>query len=114
MSDGPIDPSEPVNSNLRSAHVLAGLAPFRARVQVAAVKAAVDVAAEADTVANHAKRVQLANQVLMSPARWGEIMAESVAVNGTILAQAMADQVVPDGDIEFVVASLWDAYAGSD
>ncbi len=110
----PIDPTEPATSALRAARELAARPAFQIRVQVAAVKAAVDVSAEDGGTANHARRTMLANQVLMSPARWGQILAEGVAVNGTILAEAMADQVVPDGDIEFVVASLWDAYAGAE
>ena len=79
----------------------------------AAVKSAISVAAEDVATANHAQRMNLAGQVLRSPGRWAEIMAEGVAANATILASAMGEQAIPDTDLEFAVASLWDAYAGS-
>lgn len=106
--------SEPADSTLRASRTLGSDAAFIDRVRSAAVKAAIDVAAEDAGTANHTQRMNLANRVLMSPGRWAEIMAEGVAANVTIVSKAMADQEIPDGDIEFTVTSLWNAYAGAD
>lgn len=75
---------EPETSILRSSRELASTPALIDRVRSAAVKGAIDVAAEEQTVPNHARRIQLANQE------------------------------IADGDIEFTVNSLWDAYAGQE
>jgi hypothetical protein len=106
--------TEPDVSPLRSARELSINAAFIDRVAVAAVEAAINVTAESTKTANHANRASLARKVLMSPRRWGELMAVAVAVNGTINQKYATGEEIPDGDISFVVASLWDAYAGSD
>ena len=106
--------TEPEISTLRASYELATTPALVVRVRAAAVKGAIAVAAEAPNTANHARRLQLASQVLMSPGRWAEIMAEGVAANGSVVTKAMANQEIPDGDIEYTVNSLWDAYAGSD
>lgn len=100
-------------ANLLSARSLANDSGFIDRVTVAAVKAAIDVSSETRRT-NGSSRAALARQVLMSPRRWGELMAVAVAVNATINGKWADKEEVPDDDIQFVVASLWDAYAGSD
>ncbi len=105
--------TEPATSVLRSSHELATNAAFIVRVRSAITKSAIDVASEDAGASNHARRVELAGQVLRSPGRWAEMMAEGVAANGTIVAKAMAGQEIPDDDIAFAASSLWDAYAGS-
>jgi hypothetical protein len=105
---------EPDVSPLRSARELSVNAAFIDRVTVAAVEAAINVTSEERTTSNHANRGSLARKVLMSPRRWGELMALAVAVNGTINQKYATGEEIPDGDVSFVVASLWDSYAGSD
>jgi hypothetical protein len=105
-------PTEPTDSALSAAVELAGSIPFQVRVQAAAIKAAVSVAAEDSGTANHDRRLQLAGQVLRSPEAWGRVLAQGVASNASILANAMTDTEIPDSDIEYTVNSLWDAYAG--
>lgn len=98
-------------ADLLTARDLAADSGFIDRVRMAAISAAIDVASESRKTAN-VNRTNLARQVLMSPQRWGELMAQAVAVNGTINAKFASGEAVPDGDIQFVVASLWNAYAG--
>jgi hypothetical protein len=85
---------------------------FQDRVRVALVTAAVNLLAEDPTTANHNRRASFANRVLMGPGPWGAIIAEAVAVNTTIAASAANGDEIPDGDIQFVVNGLIDAYAG--
>lgn len=105
---------EPEQSKLRISCDLATQPTFVDRVRAAAVKTAIAVASERSAVENHVRRVQLATQVLMSPGRWAEIMAEGVAANPSIVSKAMGGEAIPDDDLEFTVSSLWNAYAGQD
>lgn len=105
--------TEPETSVLRASHELATTAAFVVRVRSAITKTAIDVAAEDAQTPNHARRMELAGQVLRSPARWAEMIADGVAANSTIVAAFMAGQEVSDNDISFAASSLWDAYAGS-
>jgi len=104
---------EPEESTLRAARSLGADKGFADRVRVAAVAAAVAVSTESAKTPNGAARAMLARQVLMNPERWGRLMAEAVAVNPTIAGKQAVGEPIPDGDIEFTVSSLWDAYAGS-
>lgn len=83
-------------------------ATFRNRVTAAAVKVAVDVAAEATNVPQHDARVKLANLVLWRPREWGEILVLGVLTNPTIGADPAG---ASDADVEFALASIWTAYA---
>jgi hypothetical protein len=100
-------------SDLLTARDLSKDSGFIDRVAVAAVEAAINITSESRKTPNHLNRAALARKVLMSPRRWGELMAIAVAVNGTINAKHAKSEEIPDGDIQFVVASLWDAYADS-
>ena len=104
--------TEPEQSPLRASHELATNAAFIVRVRSAITKSAIDVAAEDAATPNHARRVELAGQVLRSTENWAGKIAEGVAANGTIVTKAMNGETIPDDDIEFVVNGLWDAYAG--
>jgi len=79
---------------------------FIARVAQAAATAAKNVMAEAANTNGHVLRTNMANQVLRSPSSWGSLIAIGVATNPTITGAST------DGDIEFTVNSLWDAYSG--
>jgi hypothetical protein len=84
---------------------------FRGRVRMAAVKAAVDIAAEApsgDTRRDNL-RGTLATNVLNDPAAFEERFVWAALTNPTI---AGAGINAPDGDLEYVMATIWDALAG--
>ena len=99
---------------LLEAKQLSSDAGFVDRVTMAAVEAALAISSESPATANHLNRANLAQRVLMSPQRYGELMAQACAVNGTINAAYVAGSEIPDNDIQFVVASVWDGYAGND
>ncbi|SRR5213593_1303879 len=86
-----------------------GLHPtFIRRVTAAAVKAAVDVGAEAYSgQSNQILRRSLATHVFEDTATWGARFARGVAANPVITIDSS------DGDLQFTVNSLWDAYAGA-
>lgn len=78
-----------------------------ARVEVAIVKAAIDIASENVNTANHTNRALFAQRVLHDPARWAAIMATGVAVDATV-------QTTPsDANLYNAVAAMWNAYAGA-
>jgi hypothetical protein len=81
------------------------------RVKFYMQKAAIAVMSEADTTPNHYDRLIYARQVLQG---WTSIFeyALGVTTNGTISSTIDANNYVLDGDIEFVVNSLFDAFAG--
>ena len=80
---------------------------FQRRVQQAAVKSAIAVAAEDVETAKHAERLAWANKILLSPESYGKILTYGVLSNAAIDAESI------DSDIEFTVNSQWNAYAVS-
>lgn len=76
-----------------------------ATVQVAAVRAALDIAAEAPATLNHANRVTLARNVLLNPEHYAKLMIWAVA-------QVAAN--TSDAAILSAVAGVWNAYAGEE
>ncbi len=74
-----------------------------ATVAVALVKAALDVYAEVDTTPNHANRLALAHDVLLSPESHAKLFIWAVAFNATTTA---------DAAILTAVKSVWNYYAG--
>ena len=85
---------------------------FYTRVSFLAVKTAQNVAAEAPTASNHEARVQYANRVFRGDDN-AALLAQHVATNPAIGAALEQGAVVPDGDIEFALASIWDARANA-
>jgi hypothetical protein len=90
---------------------------FQARVLYALEVAAIAVMAEPGTVEGHTKRVCYANSVLtngFSPIG----TSRAVLTNPTIASEADISQTsnggyaIPDGDIQFVVNTLFSALAG--
>jgi len=84
------------------------------RVSFFVVKAAIAVMYEDNTTANHPERVAFAESVLISGY---DIMqyTYSVLSNPTVLAGldlSEDDLSVGDGDIEFIVNSVFNAFAG--
>lgn len=86
-------------------------ATFAARVGMISMRSAVAVANEALDAPDHAARVMWANKVLRGEQNNKVLAAAIIASNPTIAAtiEAAPDERgsgVPDGDIEFVIATL--------
>jgi hypothetical protein len=81
---------------------------FIRRVTAAVVKAAVDIGAEAFSgLPNQILRRALATKVFEDTDLWGVRFSRGVAANPVITIDST------DGDIQFTVNSLWNAYAGA-
>jgi len=80
-------------------------ATFQKRIEVAIIKAAIDVANEATSVPNHTSRLFLAHQVLGNSTQFVEPFSLGVASDATI------DTNSSDTVISTRVAAIWDAYA---
>ena len=82
---------------------------FQKKCKLLFIKAAVAVASEDETTANHAARLAFAKQVL-----YGTIssvqLAYAVLTNTTIQGKINADEDY-DSDLEYVVNSVYDSFA---
>jgi len=87
---------------------------FYARVSYIALKVAQMVAAEAEDHPNHDNRVAYSNRIFQGIDN-AILLAQHVATNGTISGKLESDgpEGPPDGDIEFVLTSIWDARANA-
>lgn len=101
---------------LYSAKALVAADPaFVARVEIATMEAAVAISNEAPGTANHANRVQLALVVIRNPSETSRRFATGVATNpnvGTGVSDPSVDSADGDSALAFVIASIWDAFAG--
>lgn len=85
---------------------------FINRVRVAACKAAIDIASEGyggegqPTAAQHNLRIDFARTVLRDPEPWAIKLTWGCVANPVISADSI------DSDLDFQVASMWNAYAG--
>lgn len=86
---------------------LAADATFIARVRIALLTASIAVMAEDNTAPHWQARKRYALACLQDPVGQAALMAQGVVTNGEI------DDESSDGDIEYTVNSLFDAYAGS-
>lgn len=92
--------------------ILANDPVFIKRIRIIGAKSAVAVSNEAyggtgqPTAAQHNKRIAYANAYLMDSERYAIQMAWGVASNPVITEDSA------DGDIEYTINSIWDAYAG--
>ena len=84
---------------------------FKEKVHYYMVKAAVAVMAEEATTDHHVKRVDLAN-IILRGSYSVESYALGVMTNTTVKAHIDAGTSY-DSDLEFVVNSLFNAYAGA-
>jgi len=87
---------------------------FSGRVMMISFKVAQNVASEDPGTANHAERVEYASFVIMGREKPQLLAAHVISSNGTIQAAIDSDPAalgsnVPDSDIEFAQASIWDA-----
>ncbi|MER8619160.1 hypothetical protein NKG99_20370 [Mesorhizobium sp. M1409] len=88
---------------------------FYTRVAFLALKAAQQVASEDPATANHANRIHYAGLVMTGQDKALLLALHIVAANATIANEIenIGGDAVPDGDIEFVLASIWDSRANA-
>ena len=88
---------------------------FYTRVAFIALKVAQQVASEDPGTPNHAVRVAYAGRVVTGNDKALLLALHLVASNATIATniEANGGDAVPDGDIEFVLGSIWDARANA-
>jgi hypothetical protein len=87
---------------------------FQSRVEYCLKKAAIAVMAEDAATGNHAERVAYAKKVIDGTASVGEVSL-AVVTNSTLTGNgnsSAADMGVSDGDLEFTVNSMFNAFAG--
>jgi hypothetical protein len=73
--------------------------------------AASQVVNEAAGTPNHANRIVYANAIFLNPQQQARTIVPGVLTNATIAAAAGTPDSITDNDVDFVVASLFDAYA---
>lgn len=91
---------------------------FAARVAMILMKLAIDVANEDVGIANHANRLALAQQHFRGQVNSKAAAAACIAFNATIqmtidASPELLGSNVPDGDLEFVLAGLYDNLANA-
>lgn len=89
---------------------------FAGRVMMISYKVAQNVASEDPATADHAVRVNYAGRIIRGAENSKNISAHVISSNPTIAAAIENDPMaygvnVPDGDIEFALASIWTARA---
>ncbi|MCA1452821.1 hypothetical protein I6F35_06250 [Bradyrhizobium sp. BRP22] len=89
-------------------------ATFSGRVMMIMFKVAQNVASEDPATPNHAERIDYASLVIRGEEKPQLVSAHVISSNATIAAAIDSDPAalgsnVPDGDIEFALASIWDA-----
>ncbi|MCD9817672.1 hypothetical protein [Bradyrhizobium japonicum] len=87
---------------------------FAGRVMMIMFKVAQNVASENPATAHHAERIDYAALVIRGEEKPQLVAAHVISSNPTIAAAIERDPAahgsnVPDGDIEFALASIWDA-----
>lgn len=88
---------------------------FYTRVSFISLKAAQNVASEDPGTANHANRVAYAARIFAGQDEALLIAMHIAASNPTIAMtlESSGGEAVPDGDIEFAMATIWDARANA-
>lgn len=89
-------------------------ATFAGRVQMIMFKVAQNVASEDPATPHHGERIEYASFVIMGEEKPQLVAAHVISSNPTIAAAIESDpdalgSNVPDGDIEFALASIWDS-----
>src|SRR5687768_15927768 len=92
-------------------YTLANDGTFVARMSQCALRCALQIIAEDEATLDHAAREELARKVVSDPNHWGLVLARGVVTNPTISTLAPDHSGIADGDLEFVMASIWGAYA---
>lgn len=87
---------------------LSNYEPFTNRVEAAVVQAAISIGNEADDGSQYETlRRALATNVLQHPTQYTYLF------NGPVAANAVITNDSTDSDLQFTVASVWDAIAGA-
>lgn len=103
-------------ANLQKHAELVTESNFQTRVRAATIQAAVLISGE-DTDPTHAKSI--VRQAFATKVLQGSIDVDAlcwiVGSNSTILSEYVGGGVtaIPDGDIEFVMATIWDDISGA-
>jgi hypothetical protein len=87
---------------------------FAGRVMMIMFKVAQNVASEDPGTAHHTERLEYASMVIRGEEKPQIVAAHVISSNATISAAIEQDpgklgSNVPDGDIEFALASIWDS-----
>lgn len=87
---------------------------FSGRVFMISFKVGQNVASEDPGTADHAQRIEYAGRIMRGDDKPNLIAAHVISSNPSISAQIEAEPAlygsnVPDGDIEFALASIWTA-----
>lgn len=88
---------------------------FFTRVAFISLKVAQNVASEDPSAPNHANRVAYSSRVFTG-AESATLLSNHVAAANPTIASTLETQggdAVPDGDIEFALATIWDARANA-
>lgn len=85
---------------------------FLERVQIAAITIAAQVQSEATSTSNDTKRSQFAAAVLNSPAAYVAQLALGVVTQNDPATSALVTAAVSDANIQIILSSLWNAFAG--
>jgi hypothetical protein len=88
---------------------------FYTRVSFISLKVAQNVASEDPGAANHANRVEYSGAIFRGDDNATLLALHIAASNATIAAtlETEGGEAVPDADIEFAMASIWDARSNS-
>jgi len=89
-------------------------ATFSGRVMMIQFKVAQNVASEDPATAHHTERINYSGKVIRGEEKPQVVAAHVISSNPSISAQIESDPArlgsnVPDGDIEFALASIWDS-----
>lgn len=88
---------------------------FVGRVREGIFESAIQIINEDPGTANHEARIRLARMVITAPDEWARRFAVGVTTNpntGTGTSDPATDDADGDSALAFVIASIWDAYAG--
>lgn len=88
---------------------------FFTRISFIALKVAQNVATESDTTPNHENRLAYCARIFTGQ-DGALLLAQHVAASNPTIAATLETEgggAVPDGDIEFALATIWDARANS-
>jgi hypothetical protein len=84
---------------------------FRDQVTGALLFAASQVLNEAPEASNHEDRIRWANAIIADPQGQTAFLVTGMLTNATIAGAAGDPSAISDNDVDYVVASLFDAYA---
>ena len=84
---------------------------FQDQVEGALIHAASQILQEAAGAPNHQNRLVWANAIVSSSGPQMKFFLTGMLTNSTIEASASDPSAITDGDVDYVVASLFDQYA---